>query len=64
MKNALYGILMSVGSPQILFERQARLILKLPIWRASLFAFGSFVYFCCQKYENEAWNWDGFLPGS
>ncbi len=43
MKNALYGILMSVSSPQILFERRAAgWIFKLPIWRASLFAFGGF----------------------
>ena len=34
-------------------------------WRASLFALGSFGYFCCQKYQNEfvsKWNESTMIP--
>jgi hypothetical protein len=29
---------------------------KLPKWKASLFALGSFGYFCCQKYKNDSFS--------
>lgn len=47
---------------EILFERQSRTDFKMPIWKVSLFPLGSFAYFCCQKYKNEAWNQKGINP--